>query len=299
MPGPSAGSSGPLRADVPRRECDDGGVNACALPPPVPVTALRVYEPLEAFAAGQRPALAALAEAPDAGQDAEEAERRAAWRRLLGRPPWPSDAAEDAVGDPGSVPGGAQRVPGRSEADEPGAPGRGLGVRTPGLVYARVLRAEGSILIAPAVLEPAEVPEAPGGRRHTLVRAWQLPAAWLSIVRHEDLTRSGGRGRYVLPMARARARAARTLRTLRAGLGDVEVTLDVEALARWLEQFHPRAWVEVDTRPVAALIDGEDGADDVRLGLESLTVGDAAGVAAAYQRVSRRSHRLEQLSVSS
>jgi hypothetical protein len=100
-------------------------------------------------------------------------------------------------------------------------------------------------------------------------------------------------------MSRARARAARALRALRAGLGDVDVTAEVEELGRWLEGFHPRSWVELDARPVAALVGGEDGAEDVRLGLESLTVGDAAGVAAAYQRVSKRSHRLEQLSVSS
>jgi hypothetical protein len=46
-------------------------------------------------------------------------------------------------------------------------------------------------------------------------------------------------------------------------------------------------------------VDGDDGADDVRLGLDSLTAGEAAAVAAAYQRLSRRSRRLEELSVSS
>lgn len=240
------------------------------------MTALRVYEPLEAFPVRQRPALAELAADPDAAQAAETAERLAAWRAVLGRR--------------GSV-----------------------------RVRARVLRVEEAVLLCPSVLEvgdaspttarhtgasvtgPDAAPSAGSGsvRRHSLVRAWELPVAWLSIVRREDLTRSGGHGRYVLPMSRARARAARTLRAVRLGLGESEITLDVEVLARWLELFHPRSWVEVDARPVAALVGGDDGAEDVRLGLECLTVGDAAGVAAAYQRMSKRSHRLEELSVSS
>jgi hypothetical protein len=135
--------------------------------------------------------------------------------------------------------------------------------------------------------------------QHVQLRAWELPPAWLALVRTEDLTRSGGPGRYVLPMARARARAARNLRTLRAALGTVDVTVEAEALARWLELFHPRSWLELDTRPVAALLDGDDGVDDVRWGLESLTVGDPSGAAAAYHRMRKRSHRLDQLSVSS
>jgi hypothetical protein len=255
-------------------------VNTRRLPPPVPVTALRVYEPLQAFAAGHRAGLAARAADPQAGSAAEAVERAASWHRLLGR--------------------------------------RAVGVRNDAPVHARVLRADGVVLLAPVDVEAQQGPPAGTGdesggwgvqardgsnrdldRCHTLVRAWEIPSAWLTLVRTEDLTCSGGSGRYVLPMSRARARAARALRALRSGLGVVDLTLDVEVLARWLEQFHPRSWVELDTRPVAALVDGEDGAEDVRLGLESLTVGDVAGLAAAYQRVSRRSHRLEQLSVSS
>lgn len=257
--------------------CHDEAVNTRRLPPPVPVTALRVYEPLEAFAAGQRAGLAARATDPRAGSAAEAAERAASWHRLLGR--------------------------------------RADGMRTDAPAYARVLRVGGVVLLAPVDGETRQGPPEGAGdesgvqardrsgrdldRCHTLVRAWEIPPAWLTLVRTEDLTRSGGRGRYVLPMSRARARAARALRALRSRLGVVDLTLDVELLARWLEQFHPRSWVELDTRPVAALVDGEDGAEDVRLGLESLTAGDVAGLAAAYRRVSRRSHRLEQLSVSS
>jgi hypothetical protein len=292
----------PNRSDaIGRRECDDGAVTARHLPPPVPVTVLRVYEPLEAFAADERATLAALADDPEAGRAAERAERLASWLALLRL-----RGGSSPSGPPGR---GAVEVDRASGGDAGGA-----GVRTGDLVHARVLRAQGMVLLAPVLADAAGGPGPGAGavtgprsgrgtrdldRRHTLVRAWDVPVAWLVLARPEDLTRSGGPGRYVLPMSRARVRAARALRTLRSGLGETEVTEEVEELARWLEQFHPRSWAELDARPVAALVDGEDGAEDVRLGLECLAAGDAAGVAAAYQRVSRRSHRLEQLSVSS
>jgi hypothetical protein len=179
-----------------------------------------------------------------------------------------------------------------------------------------VLRVEGSVLLSPLAAEPdgVDLPldvrpelvqnepvhnEPVPPRRHLLVRAWELPLAWLAVVRQEDVTRSDGPGRYLFPMARARARTARALRTFRSGLGEVDVTADAEGLARWLDGFHPGSWVEIDTRPVAALVGGEDGAEDIRLGLECLTVGDATGLAAAYQRIRRRSRRLEEMSLSS
>ncbi|HEY6797352.1 MAG TPA: hypothetical protein VI248_21970 [Kineosporiaceae bacterium] len=273
------------------------------LPPSVPVTTLRVFEPLDAFPPPQRRALAALAGDPAAALRAEEVERRAAWRRVLGRPDadLPVTArvlrVEGSVllcpvaGEPPSA-SGSGVVPAVPPAGPRPGPGDPTAASSPG----------GAAVAAPGGVRPgtthAGVPFVPP-RRHTLVRAWELPMAWLAIVRVEDLTASGGRGRYVLPMARARARAARVLRTLRTHLGELDVTADAEGLARWLEGFHPRSWVEVDARPVAVLVDGEDGADDVRLGLESLTAGEAEAVAAAYQRLRRRSRRLEDLSVSS
>jgi hypothetical protein len=285
------------------------------LPPSVPVTALRVFEPLEAFPAERRRSLARWAADPGAGPRAEEVERRAAWRRILGRPDGvPGDAVVARVL---RVEGTVLLCPVSGEPSGSGGfpldPGPGPG---PGPEPARSgSGGSGPVGYAPATATAATSSPVPGSdapgptahqgvapvppRRHVIVRAWELPVAWLAIVRPEDLTTSGGPARYVMPMARARARAARALRTLRAHLGELDVTADAEGLARWLEAFHPRSWVEIDARPVAALVDGEDGADDIRLGLDSLTVGEAAAVAAAYQRLRRRSRRLEELSVSS
>jgi hypothetical protein len=262
----------------------------------VPVTALRTFEPLEAFPREQRRALLAFLRDPQAGGEADLVEQRLAWRRLLGRTeprsvtyarvlrvdgtvllcPMPAEPPADPFTDPidAPPPSGVSEASWSGQAEE---------------------RAEVGVSAPPRGAPTPAVPP----RRHSLVRAWDLPVAWLAIVRGEDLTRSGGAGRYVLPMSRARARAARSLRTLRAHLGDLDVTADAEGLARWLEFFHPRSWVEVDARPVAALVDGDDGAEDIRLGLESLTAGDTVAVAAAYQRLRRRSRRLDEASVSS
>jgi hypothetical protein len=282
----------------------------------VPVTTLRVFEPLDAFPPPQRRALAAFADDPAAGRHAEEVERRAAWRRVLGRP----DAelpviarvlrVEGAVlvcpvsGEPpGASLFGGDAGPSSARMSSPatgaapgwldGSAGTGAAADPAGDVTAASRGGP-----RPGTAAGPGAPAVPP-RRHTLVRAWDLPMAWLAIVHREDLTTSGGPGRYVLPMARARARAARALRTLRSHVGELDVTADSEGLARWLEGFHSRSWVEVDARPVSALVGGEDGAEDVRLGLESLTAGEAVAVAAAYQRLRRRSRRLDDLSVSS
>jgi hypothetical protein len=75
-----------------------------------------------------------------------------------------------------------------------------------------------------------------------------------------------------------------------------EVTAEVEVLARWLEGFHPRSWLELDLRDVVLLLDGDDGLDDVRLGLECLASGDGAVAGRAYQRLRRRSRALTDIS---
>src|SRR3954468_14979019 len=66
--------------------CDDGPVTRRDLPPRVPVTVLRVYEPLEAFPPHRRSLLRAVATDPPPVSGVEEAERRAVWLRLLDRP---------------------------------------------------------------------------------------------------------------------------------------------------------------------------------------------------------------------
>jgi hypothetical protein len=254
-----------------------------------------VYEPLEAFSAGERAHWAVYALRPDAGADADRLERAAAWQRLLS----PAHAVLDpAVLDGAGVVGGFGDVleeagwfdvslpdPKEPAMHRPGLPG------LPGLpsdrqrAHARVLRLSGG----ERLLCPVPSPD------RSLVRPWRLPVEWLLLVRPEDAVAGDATGHYVAAMSRCRTRAARVLRTLRRGLGELPVTAGVASTARWLEAFHPRSAVEVDLRSVTALV-GEDGRDDVQLGLEAVVEGDAATMAAAYRRIRRRDEILRDIS---
>lgn len=289
-----------------QQACDDGPVTPRLLPPAVPATTMRVYEPLEAFAIADRPALEVLALREGADRRAEEAERTASWRGVLagrGAVVPGADGADATVqtGWTAAATGvGDDPGPGHPDGAHPdgGRAGAGRTGRTPTFLATRVLRAGGVVLVCPV---GADDTPGPGSVRppRRLVRAWALPEAWLSLVRAEDGERAGGGGRYVVPMSTARSRAARALRTLRLGVGETELTAEVEIMARWLETFHPRAWVEVDAGPVVRLTGGEDGAEDVRMGLECLASGDPTGAAAAYHRLTTRQRLLDDLSRSS
>jgi hypothetical protein len=280
--------------------CDDWRVTSRRLPPVVPSTTLRVFEPLEAFPIAERPALEALALREGADRRADEVERTLSWRGVLtGRGAPVAGIAEAQRGAAGAEPGQP------AAAMPPAAPPTGrraADAATSGVVAVRVRRAAGVLLVCPvgdadderAAAGPLD-PRPP--RR--LVRAWALPEAWMALVRPEDGERAGGGGRYLVPMSTARSRAARALRTLRLGIGETELTAEVEILARWLEAFHPRAWVEVDASLLLPLTGGEDGADDVRMGLECLATGDPTGAAAAYHRLTTRQRLLDDRSRSS
>lgn len=127
--------------------------------------------------------------------------------------------------------------------------------------------------------------------------------AWFVLVEPVDRVEQGPGAalRFRTDMSSARSRAARALRTLRDSVGaEIEVTAEVEEIARWLELFHPRSVVELDYAGVTWLLDGtaaagDDSAGDVQLGLESLAAGDATAAAAAYRRLTRRWGRVRAL----
>jgi len=270
---PAGSASGPARVAL-GVGCDDGDVSPRSLPPAVPVTVLRVYEPADVFAAQEWARWSAELGRPDAAERAEQAERREAWRRLV------------------------RGARGRSPAAQPGPDGAHPVVAEDGedplAGHVRILRVEGAALLCPASLGDGD-----DGPRRALVRAWDLPVPWLIVVGLSAVAAADGvssPGRYLAPMARARAQAARALRTTRTGPGGADVGVELEVLARWLEGFHPRSWLELDARPVAALVGGDDGLEDVRLGMECLASGDVIGATVVYQRLRQRSRALTDIS---
>lgn len=105
---------------------------------------------------------------------------------------------------------------------------------------------------------------------------------------------------YLTAMSRARRRVARGLAVLRRTIDDAGAIARLESLGRWLEEFHPRSFVEVDYGSLVHLLDdgdlaADESATDVNRALASLSAGDPTAAAAAYERVTRRMRTLASM----
>ena len=277
-------------------------------PPGPPITQLRVYEPLEAFPPEVRHRWERYAVSAPGPATLEQLERRESWRRVVAGPL--------AVNPPEDL--GHARVV-RINGVLLLCP---LQVNLRSAAAAREAARTLPSVVAEAALDPAWAKEPEpvdaearahghdavagadgadgaglgfGGdlRLRTLVAPWAMPWGWLLLVRPEE--RREHLNTYLTPMSRARSRAARALKSLREHFEDAPITDEVEDVARWLEDFHPRSMLELDDRQTSAIA-GDGGVEDVLMGLECLAEGDATGVAAAYQRLDRRARRLQGLS---
>jgi hypothetical protein len=250
---------------------------------------LRVYEPLEAFAPEERATWTAYA-----GQAASRLERlrrehRRALADLLSVPPVavPVDESSDAF----------------------------------------VLEEEGQVLVCPvqsrlrawlafgefreglpdtllhAFVPPAAVRRAdanrelwagkePAGPLRIQTATWAVPIHWFVAFSEEDrVVHLAGPDRSLVHRARmsaARRRVGRALRTLRRSIGDVSYVEELEGLGQWLEEFHPRSWLELDYGGLVHLLTDEDlradeSARDVAAALSALAAGDEDLASAAYE----------------
>jgi len=98
---------------------------------------------------------------------------------------------------------------------------------------------------------------------------------------------------YRTAMAKARRRVARALQVLRKALPEGPTVPSVEALGRWLEEFHPRSLVELDYLGLVDLcaestLRTDDSAGDVAEALAALHRGDTKLASMAYDRVTER-----------
>ncbi|UQA94538.1 hypothetical protein [Streptomyces halobius] len=127
--------------------------------------------------------------------------------------------------------------------------------------------------------------------------SWHVPVRW--FVLFDDSEREYTKGehglllRYRTPMVQARRRVARGLRTLRDALEEGRLIDGLVDVGRWLEEFHPRSFVELDYGGlVHAVPEGQLAEDhsaaEVAEGLAALREGDGERAGAAYERLSER-----------
>ncbi|CAL9486579.1 hypothetical protein SUDANB6_03152 [Streptomyces sp. enrichment culture] len=142
----------------------------------------------------------------------------------------------------------------------------------------------------------------PDARPWIRTSTWQVPINWFVLVADEEREYAEGSGdtgaeppvlRYRTPMVQARRRVARALRALRDAVDDGPLIDGLVDVGRWLEEFHPRSYVELDygglvhALPAGELADDHSAAD-VAEGLEALRHGDEAAAVAAYGRLVER-----------
>lgn len=105
--------------------------------------------------------------------------------------------------------------------------------------------------------------------------------------------------RYLTRMVEARRRLARALAVLKKTVEGLVVD-EVELLGRWLEEFHPHAFVELDYGGIVDLVDDaflltDRSVADVAEGVAALADGDGQLAAQRYQAVMQRWSAVERL----
>ncbi|MFF9688166.1 hypothetical protein [Streptomyces sp. NPDC014623] len=142
----------------------------------------------------------------------------------------------------------------------------------------------------------------PDARPWIRTTVWHVPVRWFVLFDDEErecvtagaVGADGGRMlRYRTPMVQARRRLARALRTLRETADEGPLTEGLVEVGRWLEEFHPRAMVELDYGGLVHALSGEQlaadrSAADVAEGIAALRSGDGEAAGVAYGRLADR-----------
>lgn len=163
------------------------------------------------------------------------------------------------------------------------------------------------VLVPPGVSGQAELDFAvwqadrPVRAPRILTATWHVPPRWfVPFVADERLLALGPGMRslvYRAPMASARRRVARTMRVLRHAEVDSSVAAAIDDLGRWLEEFDPHGYVELDYGGLVHCVgDDELRSDaspaDVAAAVAALADGDAVSATLAYRRVVHRWERV-------
>lgn len=270
-------------------------------------SALRVYEPLEAFPEDQRQQLIASGTRSGSRDAVENAELLASLGRVTrkGGDPFPTGST-DLVR--------ITRVP----SGDPNDPDAARLLYCPSQL---VIRAG---LAANALMEGIHGPLADllipvdqrdrhqaridrinashdAKRVHTRASTWGIPFSWFSLFQEsdrKDVVESGGRiltVRVWASLTDALDRARFAVANLALAAPDLDMLDDLTQLTEWLELFHVQSMVELDYGAVADKVYPDDSPMDVRLGIECLAEGDMTGAAAAYRRLASRWIPIRQL----
>lgn len=257
---------------------------------------LRVYEPVAHLPAADRARWTRYAADPPTRSQVEATLFHDMVRRLAGRPPVPVPPTESTDGllllDDGELFVCPQQ-PRLAVWQRLAAPD----------VQDAAARADVPSALREQALADLTAHADVGGEVRLFARtaAWQVPVAWFVPFSADERRLVLGAERsltYRTAMSSARRRAAVALRTAREGLGELDLVDEIEVIARWLEEFHPRSRVELDYAGLADLVDeqhlaSDDSASDVADGLAALAEGDTSSAAAAYRRWTTRWHRLQ------
>ncbi|MFP5312662.1 MAG: hypothetical protein ACLGH7_09695, partial [Actinomycetes bacterium] len=272
---------------------------------------LRVYEPLEAFPAEQRPAIQAAGAHAVPRAAVENAELLASLGRITrsGGDPFPTGRTDLVRVISAPEPAGGTDGGRADDGADAGA--------APVLLYCPsqlVLRAG---LAANALMEGIHgplaellIPEEQRDRHqerielvkardgsirvHTRASTWGIPFSWFSLFMESDrkeVVEAAGRiltVRVWASITDALERARYAVANLALAAPDLDMLDDLAQLTEWLETFHVGSMVELDYGAVADKVYPDDSPMDIRLGIECLAEGDMTGAAAAYRRLASR-----------
>jgi hypothetical protein len=250
---------------------------------------LRVYEPLAAFGPEERARWTAYAEQAAGRVERLGREHRRAMADLLSVPPVPVPADESGDAFVLQPDGQVFICPVQSRLRAWLAFGEFREGLPDALLHA---------FVPPASLRRTEADrqlwadKEPAGPLRIQTATWAVPIHWFVAFAEDDRVVSlDGPERSVVHRARmsaARRRVGRALRTLRRSVGEVSYVEELEGLGEWLEEFHPRAWLELDYGGLVHLLDddalrADTSAGDVATALAALATGDEDAASAAYE----------------
>jgi hypothetical protein len=268
---------------------------------------LRVYEPLEAFAAGDRErwrSYATAGDRPDRRQVMAR-EQVAALARAVCTPPVVAPREESVDAYVLLEPDGPYVCPVQD--------------RLRSWLAVADFRAGLPDSVADTVLPTAVADEAdadfavwqaehPASVPRILTATWHVPVRWFVAFAPAERALVLGAGVrslvYRARMVDARRRVARALRVLRRAVEDGAMTAAVEDLGRWLEEWHPRALVELDYGGLVHLVHddrlrADQSSADVAAAMAALAEGDTRAAARAYRRLAERWEAVQALERSS